>query len=1169
MDQPAVSADAGDRLTPASLRRVLAEAGLPVVDDDKLLSISPGGVGLLCRIDSRSGDDDSEVGGTRRRDPPGRNDTHGDGDESLFPELVFYLVDPGDGATPDVVASAALPLWHLDLDVQARVRSWLQREEVAHEIVHDADGDPWLCQDAVLPGPGLADLPPWAGELLTSVEDLVDELDTALEGPDPDLLPIQPALNHWNERRLELAIEAAKGALAGMGTNTPPRARGLTEAILGDLLAQVGRTDEAATHMVAGVSLLTAVGDTASAARSDLNLLAIDLERGRHGDALARCERAEAVLADSGNPSDLDLVYCRQGAALGEMERLDEALAVMVPLERRLSQAPEPSPHLAEVRSTLATVLSAVGPSHPDHGRVNDLRRAAESASATGAGGTGAVPGPPGGALPALNPLDQGRNLANEAALLAREAENALARPADDDPDPLLTAAGRAEQALHTVALAREALGPHPPEDIQQQLDMVEVHARWCRGERDEALELARHLASEVATDRSARAATILANTANLAIRNGYHDEALARLQDALARAEALGLGTLQAKLHVNLALTYLQRAADKATSRTDRMSDRDAAHMQRHILAAFRASEDQQIWFSSVTERARWAADQSHSVTTAFAAMHGAGRHSLVADILERARAQGLPDLGDTGDVPEMTAELLPEPEPEPQPGYETPDGDDDPLLRQVRASLQDLATTPATHDDPLAATRATGGPGAWRWLLRHEPGQVLWAVLEPDGRAHSGHIPTRPPWGANPHLEANPMWHPSEGSFVGPALQQLWRAQARHVHEPTRRAAAVSRGLLGEDPEGKEPTWAWEVGRRLVPDVLADELRRRLEPDTDPLPLVIAPSPGLATVPFGLLSLEEPGETSPLGRRLLEAATITLAPPAGGLVQRVAERVATRTPAARPLPVPLAVVNPTGDTGDLEAVNELVTRHPRLGVDGVLLASAEAWARAAGRNPRADNGDGPRGEAHGSGAHGGAMSPVRQSPTKEDVLAVLRQLAPGAQGVMLIAGHAEPAPGDLPLEGGVRFPPRGASPAGVTVAGSPYDKLTVSDLLQPGIHPPSRAVLYGCSTLGAAPELSEWWGLPIALLYAGSTAVAASMWDLRDFPGSVAAASELLELATTSPDLAEALRQVQMHHLREWEKQRSVDRSFRRTEDDHHPYLWAGWAVVGVRGG
>jgi hypothetical protein len=394
---------------------------------------------------------------------------------------------------------------------------------------------------------------------------------------------------------------------------------------------------------------------------------------------------------------------------------------------------------------------------------------------------------------------------------------------------------------------------------------------------------------------------------------------------------------------------------------------------------------------------------------------------------------------------------------------------------------------------------------------------GAVLWALLPADGEVESG-IVAVDPVGAD-FLQLHPSTTALFDDKVGPALERLRRAMGEGLAAHEWRAV-VPRDLLVGDEADAEPEVAWDVGRRLIPPPLLAELQRRLDrPELGPLPLVVAPSPGLAHLPYGLLAITPPGDAPPLGRRLVEAAVVTLAPPSA-----LAAELRARPAASPPFDVRLAVVDPVGD-----------------------LPGTAGLADRAGLDPA------PAGRAA--------------------VVEALRGNPAGDPGVLVWAGRAVAAGGGgNPLEAGLRL--RGRRADGTD------ERLTTGEVVFDRLPAPRRVVLLGCSTLGAArdhepdrpkhlADAEEWWGFPVVLLNAGASAVLATTWKTIDCPATAAIAAELVDAARNAPDLAAALRDVQLRCLAEWAQQRQGDRSFTFTAADRHPHLWAAWAVTGAQRG
>jgi CHAT domain-containing protein len=103
----------------------------------------------------------------------------------------------------------------------------------------------------------------------------------------------------------------------------------------------------------------------------------------------------------------------------------------------------------------------------------------------------------------------------------------------------------------------------------------------------------------------------------------------------------------------------------------------------------------------------------------------------------------------------------------------------------------------------------------------------------------------------------------------------------------------------------------------------------------------------------------------------------------------------------------------------------------------------------------------------------------------------------------------------------------------------------------------------------MGVDEQLTEWWGFPVALMYAGATAVAASTWDLFDCPAAADFAAGVLRAAIDADDLATALRERQLRWLDDWQQRRDRDRALRFDAYDRHPHIWAGWSVVALHRG
>jgi tetratricopeptide (TPR) repeat protein len=980
-----------------------------------------------------------------------------DDDVSFY--LALEVLDDGVGAT------LATESFELEPDELARVVHWFEDQGIDHEVQRDDDGVPGFVFWQGLPHPAAADVPAWVRDLADSLREVFEGLVAFGDGIDEEMEVLAEALDFYNTGRVREAIAELERVLVDLDPAETPRARGTALACLGDMYCAVGRNDEAMPLLERGLELLRAVGEERAAALTELSLITEDLDHGRTDDALLRCDRIAEVLARVGQADDLALVDTRRGQLLARLDRADEAIDLLAALERRL---PPTSPHLGDARFALANALLAV---HNNDAALDMLNAAEEIFAA------------------------QGKEL--DVALCRGNKVKALVELRDFDAAEI------------ELAAARRILAGYDQPDRIAPLDIHETLLRRARGERPAAEP---DDEDDILADSSAEDTHRELAEALLAFEANDFTTAIAKGERVAARFGELQMPVLQAQALHNLALARMTAIALSGEAEIDQ-----AAAPLADIVAAVDVLEAHPQHFRSVADRGRWAASMGSVVALAFCLAHAVGRHGQAAELLERVRAQGLPDLDATaagiglgGGVASDSSGTV-----------EAPTGD--PLLDEVRRALQDLSVTAAPVGDVATATRVVGGPGAWRWTLWQASGFVLWTVREPTGRVHSGFVPVEGPRRDISTLPLFAQEFAAKMDDAGPVLQRLRDAQGVAT-DGVAKQEAVRAGFLVTDPDDREPDEAWELGRLLIPGVLAGQLRRRLRLGAPPLPLVIAPAPGLARLPYGLLALEPRSRTVPLGRRLVEAAVVTIAPPSG-----IVDAVAARPPAPGPRPVRFAVVDPTAD---LPHAASLVARRPDVAQpDGPLFGGATVQATA----------------------------PAAQAPTKDAIVAAFRALTAGAPGVLLWAGHARPGEDGEPLDEGWLLPATDEAGA----------RLRVKDLLLEGLHAPSRAVLSGCSTVGGIDELNEWWGLPVSVLFGGASAVLACAWDMIDSPAAADLAAELVGVARDADDLATALREVQLRSLREWAERRTVDRTFRSDETDRHPHLWAAWTVVGVHRG
>jgi hypothetical protein len=544
----------------------------------------------------------------------------------------------------------------------------------------------------------------------------------------------------------------------------------------------------------------------------------------------------------------------------------------------------------------------------------------------------------------------------------------------------------------------------------------------------------------------------------------------------------------------------------------------------------------DRQPRLESVADRERWMAQVGPVLVVGTMAALMSGKFAIAHVLIERARAQGLPDLEGTTFAEALT--LPPPVEPSEAPPAAASDersderSDEQRRLDGVRAYLSDVSVTRVEVTDTGAETDLVGGEGAWRWSLWRAGDLLFWSLLEPNPRdggwtTWAGFVMLAPAYPAASNIPDDTLRAMFDGS-LGEMLIRLRRACGVDLGGRELPQSEVTSGELLEDAHDREPALASHLGRGLIPARLRTELRRRLMAGEPPLPLVVAPAATLADIPYGLLGIDSPTPGRPFGARLVEAAVVTMAPPSV---------LVKEPPGGVPgggLDVPLAVVAPTDDLAASRSALDAVPVEV-LGNSTILGAVATPGVE-------------PTGPA-----------------TREAVVEALRKLPAGAAGVLVWAGHAEAGEERRPME------------ARLKLGGGPGEGLSVGDLVLGGLHVPSRAVLFACATVGAdhrpqthvSSDIVEWWGFPVAMIHAGARAVAATGWRVFDTPAGVAVAADLAARARTTPDLATALRELQLEHLRAWERQRIGDRTFTGRAGEHHPHLWAAWTVVGVAGG
>lgn len=966
---------------------------------------------------------------------------------------------------------------------------WFAHHGLGHGLHPEVRAEPgegssvWLHQ-AASPSNGRA-ARAWLQRFFDEGRELLRAFDRSHLLGRPDMADLATAMGHRGDGQLDSAIARVERGLRRLPAGAPARVRGMHLVLLGEMLYEADRRDEASPHLDEGLPLLAENGDAPMATHTGLLILQADVRRGDLD--LDRCDQVVAAANRFGTHNDRGRAEAHRAKMLMALGRVDEARDALLDLEARLAQPwwGDPGRLLGDVRLLLALALAsrhdtdgaasyldAAERVYADCGASDGVARcrAARHQDMTGTSVTG----------DGFTDLQAG-----VAGWFDRDAgsDGEGMPPATRDRDRGLGGAGGklADEQLPVAgsALVRRAMAAISGGDLDLGFQLLE-----------EATDLVSRpgfakLEPEVALAR--RSLALLQLTAAQMVAGSEDPAAVGRLQ---ATVENLHAETLEALRMVDVAPRL-----------------------------------------ASVASRERWAVMLGFALLSAFCTSMATGRPRLAHVLLDRALAQGLPDLDATAALPAAEPAGAADSTDDPfAPAARRDELDSEArMLAAVRASLHDLAVTVPVPVDVTAHTRLVGGPEAWRWTLWRAGGLIAWSVHRPDGQVEVGVARLE---GLTVPRHLVPPDLPSDdyagllADDLGPRLADLRRAQgvAAQLGEPV----DVVRDLLMEDPEGREPATAWAIGRALLPPVLRRELCRRAD-EGEPLRLVVAASPSLLHLPYGLLAIRPPSDATPLGTRLVEAAVVTIAPPAV-LVDEMAGRAA----ASPPLPVRVAVVDPTADLPYSAAV-----------LDGALSPNLD---RAV-----VFDGDSSRQEAAG-----------RRAPTKAGVVEALCKLSPGEPGVLLWGGHADAGSSAEPLAAGLRI--ERASP------GRPAERLTVSDIILDRLPVPSRAVVFGCATTGAGREsasdspndMSEWWGVPVALLYAGARCVLATAWDLIDCPATASVAAEVLALAAHAPDPAAALREVQLRRLHTWSIRCAEDRTFTGAPTDTHPHLWGAWLAI-----
>lgn len=374
--------------------------------------------------------------------------------------------------------------------------------------------------------------------------------------------------------------------------------------------------------------------------------------------------------------------------------------------------------------------------------------------------------------------------------------------------------------------------------------------------------------------------------------------------------------------------------------------------------------------------------------------------------------------------------------------------------LLRSLAPELPPLRDK---HKQPIEAnleelTAAIAGTGAWWWGSWDTAEHIHWFTLAPPGQLTTGEVALADLEEPLAELEAAlPLSRNGESQ-----KDAAWRALRGSMAHPER-----------------EQRLASQLGRLLLPPALLRALRERTA--DRPLPVVVAPAPRLGRVPFALLALDEK-------TRLMEKSVVTVAGSAA-LLAGVAARGPTPQRSGT-----LAIIDPGGNR--LYAVppegSDLLPALPSLGSHVQVLTRSAHLPQFC--------------KSHKATGISGSSS----------LSEILRTSHPE---LVVYVGHV-----------GQLDPGR---PAAAHLLLADNDVLTAKEWMdKPHRWPaPRRVVLLGCDS--GAHHHPEALGLATGALWAGAEQVVTSAWDLLDLP-IVARLAEGFASSPPQEDLAAALRRL-----------------------------------------
>lgn len=726
--------------------------------------------------------------------------------------------------------------------VPCLVRAVLDGDEIFLQLgCLMVDGDPDRLETLEEPSPPLTAL----------YVDVDDETDEGAESADEELWLVAEGTADVRAgpsgiRHVVLSAQALVGELAVAGILRMVDALELDDSIsrrtamLEGLKAR--RPQDALDAAADLAARCRELGDAWAAALFDLAAADVAHEM---GDISLCWELTEPAWSVLGQPVADAMVASAYAKALSGLGRHQEAVAL---LERTEREAPDRSQallargnrgvmyatwgRLPEAIDLLESALA--DPAMAEDHRADLSVQLAELKRTIGAG-AGADP------RSTVDLLDGADRILNDVAARLQESTNR--RALEESAQDMEADVARLRARWHLLGRSQRA-----------RLLMIEGGIAMARGDRDDAgrrMRMAARLAEDGGDPSVARwAANLAASFGAGPAAPGPNAEPRERLM-----------------FHFNRGYWSLAGVTTEAEARPT------AATALESVLAAVKVLDEERHRFAAMTDRRSWAELGARAFELALGLAVMLDRPSLVVELLERLRSQGVPvphDVPPPGPAVAFTVSAAAE---------------EDDTVHPISATLNELlvgsplfATISGVSeivDPPFGETlrltdvvAAIAGPNAWWWSCHTFGRRVYWAVRSPDGELAVGR---------------------KDEDEVDIDLPRV----ASRFTTP-RTAAAWAEHPLVEDRSRTRDVLLGDLATALLPPPLAAAARAAASA-AQPLRLVWSPPPALGNVPIGLLPLG-----GGVGHRLLHGAIVTIAPPASLVPQVPAPAPAAAHPEA-----------------------------------------------------------------------------------------------------------------------------------------------------------------------------------------------------------------------------------------------------------------------------